>query len=248
MAIPRRQQGFANPLGGVELPAHIAIVEDEAALAANYRDALEQRGFFVRHYADRRSAERAFAEALPDMAIIDIGLGDDLDGGFELCRGLRAQSAKLPIVFLTARDADIDVVSAFRLGADDYLSKNISLVHLQARVSALLARSAALSTDHRENSRVSHGKLTLDSERMEARWAEHLVPLTVTEYWMVEALALRPGHVKSRQQLMDAASTVLDDSTITSHIKRIRRKFEQLDSDFSAIETAYGLGYRWLDT
>lgn len=228
------------------MSAHIVIVEDEAALAANYCDALQQRGFRVSHYADRSSAEQGLAAALPDLAIIDIGLGDDLDAGFEICRSLRARSARLPIVFLTARDADIDVVSAFRLGADDYLSKNISLVHLQARVSALLARTAALGAEPTASSVVTQGKLTLDSERMEARWGDDVVPLTVTEYWMVEALALRPGHVKTRQQLMEAASTILDDSTITSHIKRIRRKFEQIDAQFGAIETAYGMGYRWL--
>lgn len=227
---------------------HIAIIEDEPALAANYRDALQQRGFRVSHYSDRHSATAAFAETLPDLAIIDIGLGEDVDGGFELCRLLRARSSELPIVFLTARDADIDVVSGFRLGADDYLSKDISLIHLQARVTALLARTQVLRQQDNADARIRCGALTLDGERMEARWRDEPVPLTVTEYWMVEALAQRPGHVKSRQQLMDAANTVLDDSTITSHIKRIRRKFQHLDADFAAIETAYGLGYRWLDT
>ena len=227
---------------------HIAIIEDEPALAANYCDALRSRGFRVSHYADRRSASAAFAQALPDLAIIDVGLGDDIDGGFELCRELRARSRELPIVFLTARDEDIDIVSGFRLGADDYLSKDISLVHLQARVTALITRTDALRQSDRDAQRLQRGALSLDAERMEAQWRELPVPLTVTEYWIVEALARRPGHVKSRQQLMEAASTVLDDSTVTSHIKRIRRKFQQLDADFAAIETAYGLGFRWLDS
>ena len=111
---------------------HIAIVEDEANLAANYIDALRSRGFRVSHFSDRPSASAAFAETLPDLAIIDVALGEDLEGGFTLCRELRARSAELPIVFLTARDDDIDIVSGFRLGADDYLSKDISLLHLQA--------------------------------------------------------------------------------------------------------------------
>ena len=229
------------------MPQHIAIVEDEPALAANYCDALRQRGFRVSHYGDRPAASAAFAEALPDLAIIDIGLGSEMDGGFELCRELRAQSTELPIVFLTARDEDIDIVSGFRLGADDYLSKDISLLHLQTRVSALLSRVAALRSGDREPARLTRGALTLDADRLEARWQGQAVPLTVTEYWIVEALARRPGQVKSRAQLMEAAHTVLDDSTVTSHIKRIRRKFEQRDPGFGAIETAYGLGYRWLD-
>ncbi|MFK7829330.1 MAG: proteobacterial dedicated sortase system response regulator [Congregibacter sp.] len=230
------------------MPQHIVIVEDEAALAANYCDALRQRGFRVSHYIDRPTASRAFGEGLPDLAIIDISLGSDLEGGFELCRELRAQSAELPIVFLTARDDDIDVVSGFRLGADDYLSKNISLLHLQVRVSALLARSNTLRGRGDEESILHRGVLTLDTDRMEVQWRERALGLTVTEYWIVEALARRPGHVKSRQQLMEAANTVLDDSTVTSHIKRIRRKFQQVDDQFAAIETAYGMGYRWLDT
>jgi two-component system OmpR family response regulator len=224
---------------------HIAIIEDEASLAANYIDALRGRGFRVTHYADRPSASAAFRDELPDLAIIDVALGDDVDGGFTLCRELRARSAELPIVFLTARDEDIDVVSGFRLGADDYLSKDISLLHLQTRITALLARVAALSHSDSERQMLQRGDLALDGDRMEARWQDQLVPLTVTEYWMVESLARRPGHLRSRQQLMEAANTVLDDSTVTSHIKRIRRKFEQLDPAFEAIETAYGLGYRW---
>ena len=228
------------------MSAHIAIVEDEPALAANYADALRRKGFRVSHYRDRPSASAAFAEALPDLAIIDIGLGDDTEGGFDLCRELRARSTALPLVFLTARDEDIDIVSGFRLGADDYLSKDISLLHLQTRVVALLGRVAALRRRRDEQPELlQRGALRIDRERMEASWREQAVALTVTEYWIVEALARHPGHVKSRTQLMEAASTVLDDSTVTSHIKRIRRKFQALDREFDAIETAYGLGYRW---
>ena len=227
------------------MPEHILLVEDDHALAANYCDALKERGFRVTHHDSRQSAEAGIELALPDLAIIDIALGQDMEGGFELCRLLRSKSAELPIVFLTARDQDIDIVSGFRLGADDYLSKNISLMHLQARITALLARSNALRARDTADSKIERGPLVLDSNRMEVHWRDTAIPLTVTEYWMVESLARRPGHLRSRQQLMEAANTVLDDSTIPSHIKRIRRKFEQVDADFAAIETAYGLGYRW---
>lgn len=224
---------------------HIAIVEDEAAIAANYSEALQRQGFSVSTYNDRHSASEALALQLPDLAIIDVGLGDDVEGGFELCRELRARSAELPIVFLTARDSELDIVSGLRLGADDYLTKDISQGHMLARIHALLRRVQALRAPIAAEDVLERGPLTLNLERMTAQWIETRVDLTVTEFWIVHALARHPGHVKNRQQLMDAASVVLDDNTVTSHIKRIRRKFQAVDADFASIETAYGLGYRW---
>lgn len=230
------------------MSAHILLVEDDETLAANYRDALRERGFTVTLCGDRVSAQAAAEVRLPDLAIVDIALGKDLEGGFELCRWLRSQSVELPVVFLTARDQDIDIVSGFRLGADDYLTKNISLLHLQARISALLARSRAVRDGSNQETQLTRGDLRLNSERLEASWKSEPLALTVTEYWIVEALARYPGQVRSRGQLMKAANTVLDDSTITSHIKRIRRKFLEIDAEFSALATAYGLGYRWLES
>ncbi len=126
------------------MPRHIAIVEDEAAIAANYRDALQRQGFTVSLHADRASAWEAFEQRLPDLAIIDIGLDDEIEGGFELCRDLRARAPELPIVFLTARDTELDVISGLRLGADDYLTKDISQAQMLARIHALLRRVDAL--------------------------------------------------------------------------------------------------------
>jgi two-component system OmpR family response regulator len=225
---------------------HIAIVEDEPAIRANYADAFARHGFRVTTHASRRDALRAFEQRLPELVIIDIGLGDEAEGGFDLCRALRAQSARLPIIFLTARDSDLDAVSGLRLGADDYLTKDISLQHLVARVLALFRRLEALTQETKAESVVERGHLRLDPDRMTATWKDQAVPLTVTEFWLVHALARFPGHVKNRQQLMDAANVVLDDNTITSHVKRIRRKFAAIDPAFAAIETAYGMGYRWL--
>lgn len=224
---------------------HIAIVEDEAAIAANYRDALQRQGFKVSVYPDRSSANAAFALRLPDLAIIDVGLGEDIEGGFELCRELRSAAPELPIVFLTARDSELDIISGLRLGADDYLTKDISQAHMLARIVALFRRVRALREPVAQEHIVEHGPLELNLERMTSRWRGHAVELTVTEFWIVHALARHPGHVKNRQQLMEAASVVLDDTTITSHIKRLRRKFQALDPEFAAIETAYGMGYRW---
>jgi len=225
---------------------HIAIVEDEPAIRANYADAFTRHGYRVSAYASRREATQAFRQRLPELVIIDVGLGDEAEGGFELCRELRALSARLPIIFLTARDSDMDAVSGLRLGADDYLTKDISLQHLVARVVALFRRMDALAEDTAPERTIERGALQLDPDRMTAMWNAQAVPLTVTEFWLVHALARFPGHVKNRQQLMDAANVVLDDNTITSHIKRIRRKFVALDPAFAAIETAYGMGYRWL--
>ncbi len=225
----------------------IAIIEDEAAISANYAAAFERNGYAVHTYPGRRQAMQAFSARLPDLAIIDISLEDEVEGGFELCRQLRAQSAELPIIFLTARDSEIDAISGLRLGADDFLTKDISLAHLIARVVALFKRIEARGRPVRATQVLNRGPLTLDAERLQATWNEHAVPLSLTEFWIVHALAQHPGHVKNRQQLMDAANVVLDDNTITSHIKRIRRKFTMVDPAFASIETMYGMGYRWLE-
>ncbi len=223
----------------------IAIVEDEPSIAANYRDTLQRQGFAVSLYANRQDAWQHFEQRLPDLAIIDVGLDDEIEGGFELCRDLRAKAPELPIVFLTARDSELDVISGLRLGADDYLTKDISQAQMMARIHALLRRVDALRQPVLEEHVMERGELSINLERMTVSWARQLIDLTVTEFWIIHALARHPGHVKNRQQLMDAANVVLDDNTITSHVKRIRRKFQRADQTFDAIETAYGMGYRW---
>jgi two-component system OmpR family response regulator len=223
----------------------IAIVEDEPAIRANYAEALRKHGFEVAAYAGRTEALAAMKTRLPDLALIDIGLGGDVDGGFELCRELRALSAALPIIFLTARDSDFDIVAGLRLGADDYLTKDVSLPHLMARIAALFRRVDAASEPAVAEEVLHRGPLAIDSARMTATWNGQPVDLTVTEFWMVHSLARHPGHVKDRGQLMRDAEMVVDDGTITSHVKRIRRKFMAIDTAFDAIETVYGMGYRW---
>ena len=223
----------------------IAVVEDDAAIRENYISALGRYGYEVDGYPDRSSALAGFSGRLPDLVIIDIGLGDEAEGGFELCRELRGRAKSLPIIFLTARDTDLDVISGLRLGADDYLSKDISLQHLLARVVALFRRVEALSKPDLENSRLQQGELLLEIESMTAGWKGMAIPLTVTEFWMVHTLARFPGHVKSRDQLMDDANVVVDASTITSHIKRVRKKFSAADTEFDQIDTVHGAGYRW---
>jgi two-component system, OmpR family, response regulator len=223
----------------------IAIVEDEPAIRANYVDALKKQGYEVAAYADRQSALAALRTRLPDLALIDIGLADEIDGGFALCRELRALSASLPLIFLSARDSDFDIVAGLRLGADDYLTKDVSLPHLTARIAALFRRSDLLAAPPTVEDVLERGSLSLDLKRLTAHWAGKRVELTLTEFWMVHTLAKHPGHVKDRDGLMRDANIVVDDSTITSHIKRIRRKFLALDPAFDRIATVYGMGYRW---
>jgi two-component system OmpR family response regulator len=224
---------------------HIAIVEDEATIRHNYEDALRRFGYKVSGYADKPAAMAAMTRRLPDLVIIDVGLGDEIEGGFELCRELRSMSRSLPIIFLTARDSDLDVISGLRLGADDYLTKDISLQHLVARVVALFRRVEALSSTSGDEKSMERGPLKFSVERMEVSWNGQPVPLTVTEFWIIHSLIRHPGHVRSRAQLMDDANVLVDDQTITSHVKRIRRKFLKADSDFDRLDTVYGAGYRW---
>ncbi|HEX4984793.1 MAG TPA: proteobacterial dedicated sortase system response regulator [Burkholderiales bacterium] len=227
------------------MPRRIAIVEDDPAIRENYADVFRRQGYEVAAFAGRAGALKALRTRLPDLALIDIGLQDESEGGFALCRELRAMSATLPIIFLTARDGDLDTVSGLRMGADDYLTKDISLPHLLARIAALFRRVEALGAGTATEDVVERGALTLDLKRMQAQWAGRPLELTLTEFWIVHALAKFPGHVKDRDALMREASLTVDDSTITSHIKRIRRKFAALDPGFDRIQSVYGMGYRW---
>jgi len=224
----------------------IVLVEDEPALRDNYRMALEKAGYSVQDFATAEAALKSVKARMPDLAIIDIGLGNDSEAGFALCQSLRNLSDRLPILFLTARDSELDVISGLRLGADDYLTKDISLAQIITRVNTLLRRVDVLSQSETPAVQ-SIGPLSIDQERLVALWRDKPVELTVTEFWLVACLASQQGQVKSRQQLMDAANVVLDDQTITAHVKRIRKKFHAIDADFNCIQTVYGLGYRWVE-
>jgi two-component system OmpR family response regulator len=227
------------------LSRRIAIVEDDPAIRANYADLLRRQGYEVTVHADRTSALVAFRTRLPELAVVDIGLGDEVDGGFTLVRELRSLSETLPIIFLTARDSEFDTVAGLRLGADDYLTKDASLPQLLARIAALFRRSDAQGTESEADDVAERGPLRLDLKRVTATWRGQRVDLTLTEFWIVHALVRHPGHVKSREQLMGEARMVVDDSTVTSHVKRIRRKLAAVDPGFDRIESVYGMGYRW---
>lgn len=223
----------------------IAIVEDDPAIRENYASALKKQGYEVLTYSNRPEAEAAFAQRLPDLAVVDIGLQDEIDGGFALCQQLRSLSKTLPIIFFTARDNDYDTICGLRMGADDYLTKDISLPHLMARIAALFRRTELLNQPQVATDLIESGELQMDANRMTVSWQGVSIELTVTEFWMLHAIAKFAGHVKSRQQLMDESKMVVDDTTITSHVKRIRKKFMEIDCKFDRIETVYGMGYRW---
>jgi two-component system, OmpR family, response regulator len=229
----------------IDVTRRIALIEDEAAIRENYAQALRRHGYDVAVFADKESSVSALRRRLPDLAIIDIGLGHDMDGGFDVCRELRGLSSTTPIIFLTARDSDFDAIAGLRLGADDYLTKDVSMPQILARIAALFRRVEAMRTELVREDVHRIGELNVDSARMIVEWKEQRVDLTLTEFWMVNSLSKIPGHVKSRDQLMQDADIFVDDGTVTSHIKRIRRKFEAVDPGFDCIETIYGMGYRW---
>jgi two-component system OmpR family response regulator len=223
----------------------IALIEDEPSIRRNYADALTKQGYTVTSLDSKTSAMQSFQHHLPDLAIIDISLGDDVEGGFDICRTLRSKSSTLPIIFLTARDSDFDVISGLRLGADDYLTKDVSIHQILARVAALFRRIEALEKELAEADLRRVGDLAIDSTCLSVEWKGQKVSLTVTEFWILNSLVKIPGHVKNRDQLMQDANIFVDDGTVTSHVKRLRRKFEALDENFKCIETVYGMGYRW---
>lgn len=227
--------------------AEIVLVDDDANILASVRIALEADGFRVRSYTDGHSALAALENQPADIGVFDIKM-PRMDG-LELLRKLR-QNSSMPVVFLTSKDDEIDEVFGLKMGADDYITKPFSQRLLIERIRAVLRRSAARADTPAAASKstISQGHLHLDHERHDCLWKNRPVNLTVTEFLIIDALAQRPGVVKSRDSLMDAAyddQIYVDDRTIDSHIKRLRRKFRAVDASFDAIETLYGVGYRY---
>ncbi len=227
----------------------IALVDDDRNILTSVTMALEAEGFVVRTYTDGAEALRGLTNQPPDVAILDIKM-PRMDG-MELLSRLRKQS-QIPVIFLTSKDDEVDEVLGLRMGADDYITKPFSQRLLIERIRALLRRkelgqgSAAVPTT--AEAPVTRGDLVLDPARHVCTWKGKEVNLTVTEFLLLKSLAMRPGMVKSRDNLMDAAygeHVYVDDRTIDSHVKRLRKKFKALDPDFAHIETLYGLGYRY---
>ncbi|HRW59555.1 MAG TPA: response regulator transcription factor [Defluviicoccus sp.] len=224
----------------------IALVDDDRNILTSVSMALEAEGFVVRPYSDGVEALASILRDPVDLAVLDIKM-PRMDG-LELLNRLRQQS-DVPVIFLTSKDAEADEVQGLRLGADDYITKPFSQRLLLERIRAVLRRRGTDSPEGGEILR--RGELSLNPTRHLCTWKDAEVALTVTEFLILEALARRPGHVKSRDQLIDAAygeNIYVDDRTIDSHIKRLRKKFKEVDGEFAEIETLYGVGYRYRST
>ena len=242
------------PVAG-ERQRSIALVDDDRNILTTLSIALQAEGYAIRVYSDGEAALKALTENPPDLAVFDIKM-PRMDG-MELLRRLRATS-DLPVIFLTSKDEEQDEEAGLAMGADDYIAKPFSQRLLLARIRTILRRSGPVreADFEEEQSQVpegpllERGRLAMDPARHRVTWAGRPVSLTVTEFLILEALAQRPGVIKSRNQLMDAAypdDVFVDDRTVDSHIKRLRRKFRSADSEFGAIETLYGAGYSFSD-
>ena len=231
------------------MPAKIAVVDDDHNIVTSIGIALENEGFEAHTYKDGEQALRGLRENPVDLVVLDIKM--PRMNGMELLSQLR-QKSSLPVIFLTSKDDEVDELLGLKMGADDYITKPFSVRLLIERIKALLRRIDLLTAEGAEidNSKesISRGDLMLDSARHMCTWCGESVSLTVTEFLILSSLAKRPGHVRSRDQLLDAAydeQTYVDDRTIDSHIKRIRKKFRIIDPNFAKIETLYGIGYRY---
>ena len=232
------------------MPQTIALVDDDKNILTSVSMALESEGYEVRTYTDGDEAQRGLMQRPPDLAVLDIKM--PRLNGMELLQRLRQNppTAHMPVIFLTSKDEEVDEILGLQMGADDYITKPFSQRLLLERIRALLRREQLRKQPVAEDPAnvFVRGDLVLDSTRHVCTWKGKPVDLTVTEFLLVKALAQRVGHVKSRDQLMDAAygeSIYVDDRTIDSHIKRMRKKFRVVDSDFAQIETLYGVGYRY---
>ena len=230
----------------------IALVDDDRNILTSVSIALQAEGFVTRVYTDSTAALKAFMEKQPDLGVFDIKM-PHMDG-IELLRRVREFSA-IPVIFLTSKDDELDEALGLAMGADDYISKPFSQRLVIARIRAILRRvelnrSAPSEDDEPVAEPITRGRLSMDPARHKVAWDGKDVTLTVTEFLILETLAARPGIVRSRNQLMDAAyqdDVYIDDRTIDSHIKRLRRKFREVDPEFDAIATLYGAGYRFAD-
>ena len=225
----------------------IALVDDDRNILTSVSMAMKAAGFKVQTYPDGEEAIKGLTTSMPDLVVLDIKM-PRMDG-MEVLTKLR-ETSDIPVIFLTSKDDEIDQVLGLRMGADDYITKPFSQRLLVERIRALLRRQALAQEPETENpeDKITHGHLIMDDARHRSTWKGETIDLTVTEYLLLKALAANPGHVKSRDQLIDhayGANIYVDDRTIDSHIKRLRKKLKQHDDTFNQIETIYGVGYRY---
>lgn len=230
---------------GSDMTHTIALVDDDRNILTSVALALEAEGFEVKTYHDGEEGLKGITLNTPDLVVLDIKM-PRMDG-MELLTKLR-ETSDVPAIFLTSKDDEVDQLLGLRLGADDYITKPFSQRLLIERIRAVLRRRAPPAISDSDDQKVRRGHLELDDSRHLCRWKGQPLNLTVTEYLLVKTLASKPGHVKNRDQLISQAygdSIYVDDRTVDTHIKRIRRKFREIDGEFDSIETLYGVGYKY---
>jgi two-component system OmpR family response regulator len=228
----------------------IAYVEDIDAVREKYTQALRDEGFDVTAYASRQDAMDALQQQLPDLALLDVSQAGDRDAGYQLCAEIRRMSGVIPIIFLTSRQSEVDKISGFRLGADDYISKDASIEYLVVRIEALLRRVEAIrDTVPEQGSQpdTPRRSLELDEKYSIVHWRGRHIDMPLTQFWILKEMSHNPGKVRSHRELMKAASLMVEPNTIAAHVKSIRRAFTAEDPAFHCIRTERGRGYRWVE-
>ena len=229
----------------------VVFVEGDDVIRQSYVKSLTNAGFEIDAFSDRHTALAYVTQTMPDLALLEVTLKHERDAGFQLCSDLRRLSPELPIIFLTSRDSELDKISGIRLGADDYLTKDISVDYLAVRMEALLRRFKTLTSS--EERRVTKegtlvcGALTIDREKLTVYWQQQEVDLNLTQFWIIHELVSNLGRIKSYAKLMEAADIHVEPNTIAAHIKAIRDGFKAIDPDFDCIKTVRGSGYRWVE-
>ena len=224
----------------------IAIVEDDANQRQHYAEALRNADYEVIEYADRKSAVEGFEESMPDLAILDIILGEEVGGGFEVCRFLKEKDSQFPVIFLTSRGDELDQIYGLQLGAWDYQTKPVSLEYLITRIRSLFQIKSTTSTDNHSTNTLHIGDITLNEVSMAVQWKKQPINLTPTEYDILRAILNTPSGVSIEDLVKATRQGVVEDNTINTHILHIRKKLKQVDADFACIKTKYGFGYCWV--
>jgi len=224
----------------------IAIVEDDMNQRQHYADALRNCGYKVTEYDDRTAAIEAFEQAMPDLAILDIMLGEDVGGGFEICRYLKDKDLQFPVIFLTSRGDELDKIYGLQLGAWDYQTKPVSLEFLITRIKSLFQIKSSTSSAMNSNQTKQIGDIAINEINMTVQWKNEPVNLTPTEFDILNAILKNPDGVSIEDLVNATRQGVVEDNTINTHILHIRKKFKKVDANFSCIKTRYGFGYGWI--
>lgn len=229
----------------------IGYVEDNDAIRENYAECFMEAGFQVIAFGDAESALEAFRTSMPDLLLLDIGLGHQRDAGLQLCLEIRKFNDTVPIIFLTSHDKDYEKISGLRLGADDYITKDADIDYVIVRIETLMRRIQALQnasgSDAPAAPEANATELSLDHNTYQAWWQGELLELSLTQFWILDELQKGAGQLCSHAALMKAANIVVEPNTIVAHVKSIRSSFKKVDADFDNIRTVRGVGYQWLE-